>query len=131
MEKLIKYCLGRNWKVELPVFPENSGWDYGVDALINGKIIDYKSFDLREDAESKTFNSPAYTGRDRNDNALTELLIFGCVESPLKKWEAAFFQNVKKSHYALPPFFWKHEVMSFDLLDRHLDRKGNSTIKVD
>jgi hypothetical protein len=109
----IEYCFEKGWTVDLPVFSEDSGWDYGVDVFVNGKAVDLKSFPLREDAKSKTFDSPAYNGKGPHPKSLTEWLVFAPPGTSAEVWEAAPFKRMRKSFYNLPPFFWKNDVVSF------------------
>lgn len=109
----IEFCLGRGWTVELPIFKEDAGWDYGVDVLVNGKAIDLKSFGLREDAKSKTFDSPAYNGKGANPKSLTDYLVFAPLGTMPDAWEVAPFKRQQKSKYGYSPFFWKNDVISF------------------
>lgn len=109
----IEFCLARGWIVELPIFEEDAGWDYGVDVFVNGKAIDLKSFGLREDAKSKTFDSPAYNGKGAHPKSLTEWLVFAPTGSSADTWEVAPFKRQQKSKYGFPPFFWKNDVISF------------------
>ena len=109
----IEYCLEKGWTVDLPVFGEDAGWDYGVDIFVNGKAIDLKSFPLREDAKTKTFDSPAYNGKGAHPKSLTAWLIFAPPGTSAEAWEAAPFKRQQKSKYGFAPYFWKKDVVSF------------------
>jgi len=113
LERFILFCLSKGWNVELPIFDGSESWDYGIDIIINGKAIDLKAFALREDRKTKTFDSPAYNGKSRNPNALTEWLVFAPLSQNPEEWEVAPFKRMQKSYYNLPPFFWKADVISF------------------
>ena len=109
----IEFCLEQSWTVDLPIFDENEGWDYGVDVFVNGQAIDLKSFGLREDAKTKTFDSPAYNGKGAHPKSLTSWLIFAPLGSSADTWEAAPFKRQQKSKYGYAPYFWKKDVVSF------------------
>ena len=109
----IEFCLEQGWIVDLPIFAEDAGWDYGIDVFVNGKAIDLKSFGLREDAKTKTFDSPAYAGKGAHPKSLTEWLVFAPTGSSADTWEAAPFKRQQKSYKGYAPFFWKNDVISF------------------
>jgi len=117
----IEYCLEKGWTVDFPVFGEDAGWDYGVDIFVNGKAIDLKSFPLREDAKTKTFDSPAYNGKGAHPKSLTDFLVFASQDTSPDVWEVAPFKRQQKSKYGFPPFFWKNDVMSFSEFSRSVE----------
>jgi hypothetical protein len=112
----IKFCLELGCTVELPIFEENANWDYGVDVVVNGLIIDIKSFGLREDAKTKTFDSEAYRGKGHCPKSFTKWLIFVPEGSSPSLWEAAPFHKQRKSKFGYPPYFWKSDVVHFSKL---------------
>jgi hypothetical protein len=109
----IEYCFEKGWTVDLPIFNKDMGWDHGIDVFVNGKAVDLKSFPLREDAKSKTFDSPAYNGKGPHPKSLTDFLVFAPQNTKPDTWEVAPFKRMRKSYYNLPPFFWKKDVVSF------------------
>jgi hypothetical protein len=109
----IEYCFEKGWTVDLPIFDEDTGWDHGIDVFVNGEAVDLKSFPLREDAKSKTLDSPAYNGKGPHPKSLTEWLVFAPPGTSAEAWEVAPFKKMRKSYKGFPPFFWKNDVMSF------------------
>jgi hypothetical protein len=92
----IEYCFEKGWTVDLPIFDEDTGWDHGIDVFVNGKAVDLKSFPLREDAKSKTFDSPAYNGKGPHPKSLTDFLVFAPQNTKPDAWEVAPFKLMRK-----------------------------------
>lgn len=103
--------------LELP--PEyQTHWDYGVDLIINDCInIDFKSFGLREDRLTYTWDSPHWKGKfaPKYSTSLTHYFIHPFGDS-IEDWKVAKFNSVntsikrdKLNKPIFAPFYWKED----------------------
>ena len=121
LTQLIRWAWGNNMKVEIPIFPDDSCWDHGIDAFLNDSPVDVKAFALTRPNprwKTRTMDSSAYAGKKKNPHSLTEWLIFIPFYAPVSEWEAAPFsawRNSKQYPKLGAPYFFNQDVYSFEV----------------
>jgi hypothetical protein len=115
LTELIRWAWSNNMEVEIPIFPNGSGWDYGIDVFLNGIAVDVKTFPLSRPSSkrvSREFTSPFWKGREViRDDSLTEWLVFIPFHAPISQWEAGRFSTLRDSKFANgTPYFLNRDV---------------------
>jgi len=108
LKQFIEFVEAKGSKVSLP--EETNTWDYGIDVIVDGLNFDIKSFTLRNDASTMTWESPRWKGElPKYEGTLTDYYIHPNGDS-VEDWYVVPASALRRSYYNYPPFYWKDQV---------------------
>ena len=115
LKELVEWFESRRIPVRLP---EDTGtWDKGIDLYVGDLRIDLKSFGLRTNMKSLTWESTYYEGRPAPMYAESETDYFiHPTEGDPSTWVAARASSLKTSLYGFAPFYYHHDCVTVDKL---------------
>lgn len=108
LQQFIEFFENIGIEVSLP--KETGQWDKGIDATIDGKNYDLKSFPLRVNAHTMTWDSPRWEGEfPKYEGQLTDFYIHPNGDS-VKDWYIIPASALRRSEYGYGPYYWRDSV---------------------